>query len=149
MHKDGAMNGAELQDLAIRRARALPGAELTHPFGFGWEVFKVRGKVFMLLTSVAGEPIVILKSAPADGLALREEHDDIRPGYHMNKQHWITLAPGGTIERSLVDDLVVESFLLVVEKLPRNRRPVDPDEFGKGEHSASLMGTERSATRGS
>ena len=48
----------------------------------------------------------------------------------MNKKHWITLSPGGHLHKSLVDDLVTESYLLVVENLPRAKRPVDPELFG-------------------
>lgn len=84
------MNGNTLQEQARERAHELPGAGLEHPFGPDWEVFKVRDKVFMLLTDITGEPIVIVKAAPEDGNALREQHKDITPGYHMNKQHWIT-----------------------------------------------------------
>lgn len=86
----------------------------------------------MLLTAVTGEPIVILKATPADGEALRSTHEDITPGYHMNKRHWITLSPGGSIAKGLVDELVTESYLLVVENLPRTERPVDPETFGQG-----------------
>lgn len=119
------------QTYARKRVQELPGAALERPFGPEWDVFKVRGKVFMLLTEVTGEPIVILKTAPEDGKALREEHDDITPGYHMNKQHWITLHPGGNLSQSLVDELVTESYRLVVENLPRAKRPVDPAIFGR------------------
>jgi predicted DNA-binding protein (MmcQ/YjbR family) len=125
------MNGATLQEHAQSRADELPGANLEHPFGPAWEVYKVRGKVFMLLTAVTGEPIVILKAAPADGEALRSAHADITPGYHMNKRHWITLSPGESIDKALVDELVTESYLLVVENLPRTERPVDPKTFGQ------------------
>jgi len=126
------MQDDTLQQQARRRVEELPGAELEHPFGPEWEVFKVRGKVFMLLTETTGDPIVIVKADPEDGKALREQHQDITPGYHMNKRHWITLNPGGNLTTSLVDDLVTESYLLVVENLPRAKRPVDPDLFGKG-----------------
>ena len=44
------MQDDTLQQQARRRVEELPGAELEHPFGPKWEVFKVRGKVFMLLT---------------------------------------------------------------------------------------------------
>jgi len=119
-----------LQEQARGRVQELPGAELEHPFGPEWEVFKVRGKVFMLLTATTGEPIVIVKAAPEDGEALREQHQAITPGYHMNKKHWITLHPGGDLREQLVDDLVTESYLLVVAGLPRAERPVDPALFG-------------------
>lgn len=124
------MDGDTIQQHARDRVAELPAAELEHPFGPDWEVFKVRGKVFMLMTEVTGEPIVIVKTHPEDGKTLRELHQDITPGYHMNKQHWITMNPGGDLEQVLVDDLVTESYLLVVEKLPRAKRPVDPETFG-------------------
>ncbi|MFI2754087.1 MmcQ/YjbR family DNA-binding protein [Cellulomonas sp. P22] len=125
------MQGSRLQQCARDRVEELPGAGVQHPFGPDWDVFKVRDKVFMLMTEVTGEPIVIVKADPEDGRALRDQHEDITPGYHMNKQHWITLHPGGDLRRSLVEDLVTESYLLVVENLPRAKRPVDPDTFGR------------------
>jgi predicted DNA-binding protein (MmcQ/YjbR family) len=51
----------------------------------------------------------------------------------MNKQHWITLHPGGHLQKRFVDDLVTESYLLVVENLPRAKRPVDPATFGNSD----------------
>lgn len=126
------MNGSELQRLARTRADDLPAAHPDRPFGPEWEVYRVRRKIFMLLTDVTGEPIVILKANPHDAEALREAYADITPGYHMNKKHWITLRPGGSIDRGLVADLVAESYLLVVETLPRAQRPVDPTRFERG-----------------
>jgi predicted DNA-binding protein (MmcQ/YjbR family) len=125
------MQDDTLQQYARNRVEELPGAGLEHPFGPDWEVFKVRGKVFMLITEITGEPIVIVKADPEDSRALREQHKDITPGYHMNKQHWITLHPGGALPERLVDDLVTESYLLVVENLPHAKRPVDPKTFGR------------------
>lgn len=125
------MRADTLQQYARDRVDELPGARLEHPFGPEWEVFKVRDKVFMLMTAITGEPMVIVKAAPDDGKALREQHEDITPGYHMNKQHWITLHPGGDLRKQLVEDLVTESYLLVVEGLPHAKRPVDPATFGR------------------
>lgn len=125
------MDVDRLQPHAAARAEELPGAELTHPFGDDWDVYMVAGKVFMLFSQVDGQPVVILKSAPSDAKALVEGMPDISPGYHMNKKHWITLHGGGPLDGQLVDDLVTESYLLVLEKLPRRLRPVDPDTFGR------------------
>jgi len=124
------MHGKKLQERAAERTQELPGAELTHPFGEDWDVYKVRDKVFMLHTDVSGEPVVILKASPADGLSLREAFEDITPGYHMNKKHWITVHPHGGLDASFLDDLVTESYRLVVENLPGSQRPVDPATFG-------------------
>jgi predicted DNA-binding protein (MmcQ/YjbR family) len=125
------MKGTSLQKRAAARADELPGAELTHPFGPEWDVWKVRGKVFMLHTSATGEAMVTLKSAPEDARALCDTFPDITPGYHMNKKHWISVHPGGDIDPELVDELVTESYRLVVEKVPQRDRPVDPDTFGR------------------
>lgn len=127
------MKSDSVQQCARDRVHELPGAGLEHPFGPDWEVFKVRDKVFMLMTEITGEPIVIVKADPQDARALRDEHADITPGYHMNKQHWITLHPNGNLQKQLVDDLVTQSYLLVVTKLPRAQRPVDPQTFGQDE----------------
>ena len=125
------MNGSALHKTAADCAEQLPGAQLEHPFGPAWEVYKVGGKVFMLMTEVPGRPVVILKADPSEAHALREQYSHITPGYHMNKQHWITLRPGGSIRKPLVDELVTESYLLVVENLPRAKRPVDPATYGR------------------
>ncbi|WP_104087946.1 MmcQ/YjbR family DNA-binding protein [Cryobacterium sp. N19] len=127
------MKDKALQQYARSRVEELPGAGLVHPFGPDWDVFKVREKVFMLMTDITGEPIVIVKADPEDAKALRAQYEDITPGYHMNKQHWITLRPGGTLQKDLVDDLVTESYRLVVENLPHAKRPVDPGTFGRSE----------------
>ncbi|TDC10387.1 MmcQ/YjbR family DNA-binding protein [Streptomyces sp. 8K308] len=125
------MNGPELQKTAADRAEELPGATLEHPFGPDWEVFKVRGKVFMLMTEVPGRPVVILKADPGESQYLREHNSHITPGHHMNKRHWITLEGGESIDRNLVEGLVTDSSLLVVAGLPRAQRPVDPQTFGR------------------
>ncbi|MER5730232.1 MmcQ/YjbR family DNA-binding protein [Streptomyces sp. NPDC002138] len=142
------MIGTTLHKTAADRAQELPGARLEHPFGDDWEVFKVRGKVFMLMTEVPGGPVVILKADPGEAHALREQYSHITPGYHMNKKHWITLEGGDGVgpeggvgpedgvdtedgvDEELVDELVTDSYRLVVARLPRAERPVDPHTYG-------------------
>ena len=125
------MNGTTLQKTATDCAEELPGSGLEHPFGPDWDVFKARGKVFMLMTEIPGRPIVILKSDPVEAQALREENADITAGYHMNKKHWITLEGGDAIDKKLVKELVTESYRLVVSHLPKSQQPVDPHTFGR------------------
>ncbi|MDR2293741.1 MAG: MmcQ/YjbR family DNA-binding protein [Microbacterium sp.] len=123
------MLAEHLHDVAARRADELPGAELSHPFGPEWDVYKVRGKVFMLHTDYGGDVRVTLKSAPEDARALRESYDEITAGYHMNKKHWITVYAGAGVDEGLLRELVTESYLLVLEGIPRRDRPVDPARF--------------------
>lgn len=130
------MNGTDLHKTAAACAEGLPGAALEHPFGPDWEVFKVRGKVFMLMTEVSGRPVVILKADPGEAQALREQYSHITPGYHMNKKHWITLEGGEGVDEELVRELLTDSYLLVVAQLPRAERPVDPHTYGTGTRAA-------------
>ncbi|MGW4240711.1 MmcQ/YjbR family DNA-binding protein [Streptomyces sp. NPDC004749] len=124
------MNGMTLHKTAADCAEELPGAQLTHPFGDDWEVFKVRGKVFTLMTEVPGRPVVILKADPGEAEALREQYSHITPGYHMNKKHWITLEGGDGVDEELVRELVTDSYRLVVAHLAKAERPVDPHTYG-------------------
>jgi predicted DNA-binding protein (MmcQ/YjbR family) len=101
------MNGTTLLKTAADHAEELPGAGLEHPFGPDWEVFKVRGRVFTLMTEVPGRPVV------------------------MNKKHWITLEGGDAIGEELVKELVTESYRLVVGRLPKSQQPVDPHTYGR------------------
>ncbi|MDT0319993.1 MmcQ/YjbR family DNA-binding protein [Streptomyces millisiae] len=126
------MDGSTLHKTATACAEELPGARLEHPFGPDWEVFKVRGKVFLLLTEVPGRPVVILKADPGEAQALRQQNSHVTPGYHMNKKHWITLEGGDGIDERLVGELVTDSYLLVVARLPRAEQPVDPHTYGIG-----------------
>lgn len=130
------MNGKKLQQTAAECAEGLPGTALEHPFGPEWDVHKVRGKVFMLITDVTGEPMVIVKSAPDEAAALRAQHAEITPGYHMNKRHWITLHGGGSLDPGLVEELVTDSYRLVVAHLPKAEQPVDPHTYGTSTRAA-------------
>ncbi|MCI9887467.1 MmcQ/YjbR family DNA-binding protein [Micrococcales bacterium 31B] len=124
------MDPSTLHHLARERAESLPGSVQEYPFGPDHEVYKVGGKVFMILGEHSGTAMASLKSHPDDALALREAHDCITPGYHLNKKHWISVyAERGELDEGLLDDLVTESYLLVVETLPRAKRPVDPRAF--------------------
>jgi predicted DNA-binding protein (MmcQ/YjbR family) len=117
------MDGGELLELAMETAAELPAATLEHPFGPDWEVFKVVGKVFLLATEMPGEPVVTLKCEPEHSHALQQRHAEIVPGYHMNKRHWLTIRAGATVTHQLVDELVRNSYELVVDGLPRTKRP--------------------------
>ncbi|MEA3503154.1 MAG: MmcQ/YjbR family DNA-binding protein [Actinomycetota bacterium] len=101
---------------------AKPGSVLEYPFGPEAAVFKVRGKMFALV-AVDGPPdYVTLKADPEEGEALRAQHSFIREGYYMNKRHWITVDIEPDTPAPLVEDLVDDSYDLVVSKLPKRVR---------------------------
>jgi predicted DNA-binding protein (MmcQ/YjbR family) len=100
---------AQLRKLCL----ALDGAEETFPFGAETSVFKVRGKMFAL-SALERKPLqVSVKCEPELGEQLRGTYDEIEPGYHLNKRHWLTITCGGAAPDDLVRELVGGSHELV------------------------------------
>ena len=120
------MDGTTLHAVVARTAMALPAVTETQPFGEGADVYKVVDKMFAMTSELRGVAIVNLKCAPPHGAALVRDHAEVTPGWHMDKRHWITLSPGAGIDEQMVEDLVANSWDLVVAGLPRARRPLDP-----------------------
>jgi predicted DNA-binding protein (MmcQ/YjbR family) len=91
-------------------------AEESFPFGEQTLVFKVGGKIFLLLSLDAMPPQFNAKCDPDMALELREQYEAIVPGYHMNKQHWNTVIVDGTLTTSLIKSLIDASYDLVKPK---------------------------------
>ncbi|WP_114766989.1 MmcQ/YjbR family DNA-binding protein [Vibrio rhodolitus] len=98
------------------------GAEADYPFGPDALVYKVRGKMFAILARREGREYVTLKAKPEDGEVLTSQFNDITPGYHTNKRHWITVYYPGDVEDGLVEDLCERSYELVVRGLKKLER---------------------------
>ncbi|CAL9520098.1 hypothetical protein SUDANB1_03805 [Streptomyces sp. enrichment culture] len=82
----------------------------------------------------------MLRPAGSDGRCRRAADGFLasfprRVGRRGDKRHWITLQGGESLDRGLVDELVTDSCLLVVAKLPKARPPVDPAAFARGGQS--------------
>jgi predicted DNA-binding protein (MmcQ/YjbR family) len=108
---------------AIDLCLSLPGAEETLPFGPDVLVYKVREKMFALTVPGDFPSRLNLKCDPARAISLRENHEAIIPGYHMNKKHWNTVLLDGSIPSSLIRELIVHSYDLVVASLSKKQRP--------------------------
>ena len=111
-----------LHAVAAKTALALPETTCSQPFGEGCDVFKVMDKVFMLSFHLEGKAAVNLKVLPDNGSMLRDIYPFIRAGWHMNKQHWISVFADEELEEELLQDLVLNSYELVVSKLNKGQR---------------------------
>lgn len=75
------------------------------------------------LTSLNKEEFTInLKCDPERAEELRELHDEIRPGFHMNKKHWNTVHCEGSLSGKLIIELVDHSYDLVVKSMTKKLR---------------------------
>ncbi|MCW1914504.1 MmcQ/YjbR family DNA-binding protein [Luteolibacter sp. GHJ8] len=106
----------------IERFLSKPGAEETTPFGPDVLVYKVGGKVFGLTAPDEFPASINLKCDPERAVSLREEHEAIKPGYHMNKKHWNTVVLDRSVPSRLVAEMIDHSYELVVASLPKAER---------------------------
>lgn len=112
----------DLHKLAALRAIALPEVTVTQPFGEGCDVYRVMGKVFMLAFYLQGKAVINLKVAPNHGAMLRDIYAYIHAAWHMNKQHWVSVYADDELDSTLIEELVLNSYELVVVKLKKFER---------------------------
>ena len=89
------------------------------PFGPDNLVFKVAGKIFLLLSLDAEQTQFNVKCDPEKAEELRAEYPCVLPGYHMNKKHWNTIIVDGSASSGLLKEWMDDSYKLVKKKKKR------------------------------
>ena len=108
------MNIEDLREYCLQK----PGVEESFPFGETTLVFKVGSKLFLLAALEPGNQFNA-KCDPDRAIELREQHDEIKPGYHMNKKHWNTVDMNGRLPAKQLRELIDHSYDLVFKSLPK------------------------------
>lgn len=109
------MNTETIREYALTKK----GTEECFPFDEVTLVFKVMGKMF-LLVSLDSEPTSFnAKCNPEKAIELREKYHCVQPGYHMNKTHWNTIVCDGSVGQKLMKEWIDDSYELVVKSLPK------------------------------
>jgi len=106
------MDIEELRDYCLKKAKVTE----SFPFNEVTLVFKVGSKMFCL-TNLNPPFSINLKCEPGRAIELREEYEEIMPGFHMNKKHWNTIDLEGNLSNKLIKKLISDSYMLVVNKL--------------------------------
>ena len=113
------MNEEQIRNLVID----WPGVSEHFPFDQFTLVFKVAGKMFLLLALDEDPLRANLKGNAEQNAEWREQFpDDIFPGYHMDKNHWNTVVMEGNLPSSFLKEMIRNSYQLVIEKLPKKTR---------------------------
>ena len=99
-----------------------PGATEDTPFGEDVLVFKVGGKVFALAPLDEVPAAANLKCDPDLALELRDRYEQVRAGYHMNKNHWNTVEIDSGIPDTELRKMIDHSYELVLRTLPKVKR---------------------------
>ena len=111
------MNVEEYRDFCLSFAGVTEG----FPFGGDVLVFKVMGKMFAL-SGIDTFEYINLKCDPDRAIILREQFEEIKPGYHMNKQLWNSVYTTGALEDEFIKELITDSYNLIVESLPKKKK---------------------------
>ncbi|MBW8381601.1 MAG: MmcQ/YjbR family DNA-binding protein [Youngiibacter sp.] len=115
------MMSDDYRDRIIEYAHLKKGSESSFPFDEVTEVFKVSGRIFMLVNNEEQFEIS-LKCDPQRAVELRSMFGFIRPGYHLNKKHWITVSIDSSMDIGFYEELIDHSYLQVVSKLTKAER---------------------------
>lgn len=107
----------ELREYCLQKK----GTSEDTPFGPDTLVFRVMGKIFAI-TGLDKYEFVNLKCDPERAIELREHNAGIKPGWHMNKQHWNSVMTDGSVSEKLFKELVDHSYELIAASLPKKVR---------------------------
>lgn len=100
---------------------SLPHVEATTPFGPDVVAYKVGGLMFACISLDRPEWVTV-KCDPVMAIELREQHRGIEPAWHFNKKHWNQINLTGSIHKEMIEQQILNSYDLVVAKLPRATR---------------------------
>lgn len=91
---------------------------------WNWIRYQIGGKMFAALClDENNKPYYItLKLEPTEGDFLRQQYDDIIPGYYMNKIHWNFIKPDGNVPDDLLKDLLDKSYGLVLAGFSKKKQ---------------------------
>lgn len=91
---------------------------------WNWIRYHVGGKMFAAVClGEDNKPYYItLKLEPMEGDFLRQQYEDIIPGYYMNKVHWNSINLNGEISDDLLKDLLEKSYFLVLHSFSKKRQ---------------------------
>ena len=110
------MNIEEVRDYCLKKKAVTE----EFPFDSDTLVFKVMGKIFLLM-GLTSEPFrVNLKMDAELAIEYRGKYFDVQPGYHMNKKMWNSVYfAAGNIPRKELHWMIDHSYDEVVKGLPK------------------------------
>lgn len=89
-----------------------------------WTRYLIGDKMFAAVckNEEGHDSLITLKLEPSEGDFLRQQYDDINPGYYMNKVHWNSINADGIVPDELLMDLLDKSYDLVLKGFSKKRQ---------------------------
>ena len=115
--------------------RGIAGVVVDQPFDEDFNTYIARHadtrKWFAAVLEHRGVEMVNLKCDPIESEFLQSVYDGVRPGYHMNKTHWISVLFQSDVPDELFRQLTMASFRLTDKK--RKKNAAKEEKHGKSE----------------
>ena len=97
---------------AVEACLQLPFVYEDYPFDDNWTAIRHQAnrKIFALIFQRENHIWINVKADPVQGDFWRQVFPAVVPGYHMNKQHWISIALSGAVPESEIRVLLSASY---------------------------------------
>jgi predicted DNA-binding protein (MmcQ/YjbR family) len=112
------MTVEDIREYCIRKK----GVTEDFPFDKETLVFKVMGKMFLLMNIRAAETSVNMKCDPELAVQWREQYESVQPGYHMNKKYWNTVWCAEEFSDRTFYDMIDHSYEEVIKGMTKKLR---------------------------
>ena len=91
---------------------------------WNWIRYHIGEKMFAAICRDDNNiPVYItLKLDPLEGNYLRNQYEDIIPGYYMNKTHWNSVKADGEVPDDVLKDLLDKAYTIVLESLTKKKQ---------------------------
>ncbi|MBF4470597.1 MmcQ/YjbR family DNA-binding protein [Flavobacterium sp. HJJ] len=99
----------------------MPFGKATSQYDRNLLVFSIGDKWFCLV-NIEIFDFCVLKSEPDLIEELRIQYDSIRPGYHMNHKHWISVYFNTDVPDNKIKELVQKSHNLIIDGLSKKQK---------------------------
>ncbi len=109
------MNIEEVREFGL----GLPHVTERCPYGPETLCLEIGGKQFCLIALDGEWDFYNLKLDPEYSIELQERYGDIRPGYHMNKKHWVSVSFEGDVPDTLQRAMIVHAYYQTAKGLPK------------------------------
>lgn len=103
---------------------AMKGASSDFKEEWNWRRYLLDDKMFaaVCMDSQGEAQLITLKLEPLEGDFLRQQYEDILPGYYMNKLHWNSVRADGNVPDDLLKDMLEKSYDLVLSKMTKKKQ---------------------------
>lgn len=91
---------------------------------WNWVRYMIGDKMFVAVCLDDNDKpyYITLKLEPLEGDFLRQQYDDIVPGFYMNKLHWNSIKPDGKVPDDILKELVDKSYNLILAGFSKKKQ---------------------------